>query len=336
MDQILQMFVSIGLGVGGMLLYYFGSNLILDTALRDQMDKQGSVTRSFARLREQIRPWLFIAPAILLLGLFLVYPALRTVYLSFFNDTTRDYVGLDNYRWALEDTGFRQSIQNNVAWLLVVPFGSTAFGLVIAVLADRVRWESVAKSFIFMPMAISFVGAAIIWKFVYAYRAADQTQIGALNAFVVWLGGEPRTWFTEPPLNNFMLMIILIWIQTGFAMVLLSAALKNIPEEIIEAARIDGANEIQVFFRVMIPQIMGTIAVVMTTIIIVVLKVFDIVYTMTNGQFKTEVLANYMYRWMFRNFDFGRGSMISVTIMIAVLPILYWNIRRFLEEEQIR
>ncbi|MBN1563416.1 MAG: sugar ABC transporter permease [Anaerolineae bacterium] len=335
MDQIGSALVAIVLGVGGLLVYFFGTNISLDKLVPDYPDEEGKII-SRENSREQIRPWLFIAPAVFLLGVFLVYPALRTTYLSFFDDRSNNFVGLDNYVWAFKDDGFVLSLQNNVAWLAIVPLVSTVFGLLIAVLSDRVRWESAAKSFIFMPMAISFVGASIIWKFVYAFRATEQDQIGILNAVVVGLGGEAQTWYTEPPLNNLMLMIILIWIQTGFAMVLLSAALKNIPGEILEAARIDGANEIQVFFQVMIPQIMGTITVVMTTIIMVVLKVFDIVYTMTDGQFKTEVLGNYMYRWMFRNFDYGRGSMIAVTIMLAITPILYWNIREFLREESVR
>jgi len=337
MDAVLNALLAIVLGVGGMLVYFYGTNFILDTVLADKVDANGFILKSNARTRERIRPWLFVLPALLLLTLFLIYPAFETVYRSFFDKNTRSFVGLDNYTWAYGDDGFRLSLQNNLMWLIIVPFASTAIGLLVAVLADRVRWESVAKSFIFMPMAISFVGASIIWRFVYAFRGEGQNQIGILNAvYVDLLGGQPQTWITVPPLNNLALMIILIWIQTGFAMVLLSAALKAVPEETIEAARIDGAGEVQIFFQIMIPQIMGTIIVVMTTIIIVVLKVFDIVYTMTDGQFKTEVLGNYMYRWMFRNFDYGRGSVIAVTIMVAILPILFWNIKRFQEEEKMR
>lgn len=336
MEKLASAVVAVIVGVAGLLIYYYGSNFILDRVLADRMAADGSVIQSNAKRREAVRPWLFVGPALLLLTVFLVYPALRTTYLSFFNDRGREFVGLNNYEWALNDGQFGQSVRNNLGWLVIVPFTSTALGLLVAVLADRVRWESLAKSLIFMPMAISFVGASTIWRFVYAYRAEGQTQIGLLNAIVVGLGGEPQTWYTQPPVNNLALMVILIWIQTGFAMVLLSAALKGVPEEILEAARIDGANEIQIFFRVLIPQIMGTLTVVFTTIIIVVLKVFDIVYTMTNGQFETEVLANYMYRWMFRNFDYGRSSMIAVTIMVAIIPLMILNIRRFQQEEAIR
>ena len=336
MQQVALTVAAIVVGVGGMVLYFYGSNWLLDRLLADQATPDGRVIKSRTRARDAIRPWLFVGPALIILTIYLVYPAIQTFLLSFQDNISRNFVGLDNYVWAVNDPGFRISIRNNILWLIVVPITSTAFGLVVAVLSDRVRWESLAKSLIFMPMAISFVGAAIIWRFVYAYRPAGQEQIGILNAALVALGGQPNTWYTEPPLNNLALMVILIWIQAGFAMVLLSAALKGVPEETLEAARIDGASEIQIFFRIMLPQIITTITVVMTTIIIVVLKVFDIVFTMTNGQFETEVLANYMYRWMFRNFDNGRGSMIAVTIMVAITPILIWNIIRFHREERSR
>ena len=189
-----------------------------------------------------------------------------------------------------------------------MPSFATAFGLIIAVLADRLWWGNIAKSLVFMPMAICFVGASVIWKFVYDYRAAGQQQIGVLNAIVTGLGLPPQAWITLPFWNSFFLMVILIWIQTGFAMVILSAALRGVPEETLEAARIDGANGFRIFFDIMIPQIWGTIVVVWTTITIVVLKVFDIIFAMTNGQWNTEVLANFMFKWMFVNFDYGRGS----------------------------
>jgi alpha-glucoside transport system permease protein len=336
MEQVSSAIIAILLGVGGLVLYFFGTNWVLDHAAADQITPTGQVIKSRERLREGIRPWLFVGPALILLAIYLVYPAIQTIWLSFFDDLSREFVGFDNYTWAFGDDGFLLSLRNNLLWLIIVPFTCTALGLIVAVLGDRVRWEGLAKSFIFMPMAISFVGAAIIWRFVYTFRSADAPQIGILNAMVTALGGEPIAWQTVPPGNNFALMVILIWIQTGFAMVLLSAALKGVPTETLEAARIDGASEIQIFFRIMIPQIMGTITVVMTTIIIVVLKVFDIVFTMTDGQFDTEVLGNYMYRWMFRNFDSGRGSMIAVMIMIAILPILIWNIYRFRKEEAAR
>ncbi len=211
---------------------------------------------------------------------------------------------------------------------MVVPAASTLFGLIAAALTDRIRWGSIAKSLIFMPMAISFVGAAVIWKFIYEFRGEGIEQIGLLNAVVVALGGEPRAWITIPYWNSLLLMLILIWIQTGFAMVILSAALRGIPEETIEAAVLDGASPFQIFYRIKVPQIWGTIAVVWTTITILVLKVFDIVLAMTNGQWGSQVLANLMFDWMFRGNDAGRASTIALVIMLLVTPIMIWNMRR--------
>ena len=211
-------------------------------------------------------------------------------------------------------------------WLIVVPAMSTAFGLLAAQLTDRISWGNLAKSLIFMPMAISFVGASVIWKLVYDTRPEGTDQIGVLNALWTAMGGEPQTWLTNIPWNNFLLMVILIWIQTGFAMVILSAALRGIPEETVEAAIVDGANPFQIFFKIKVPQIMSTIVVVWTTITLVVLKVFDIVLAMTNGQWETQVLANYMYDKLFRAFDWGVGSASAMVIMLLVSPILVWNV----------
>ena len=274
-----------------------------------------------------------MAPALAALAVYLVYPVFESVRLSFHGRDGRDFVGFSNFVWMLNDGEFRQSIFNNFLWLLVVPALATFFGLIIAALTDRIWWGNIAKTLIFMPMAISFVGAAVIWKFVYDFRAEGNEQIGILNALVVWLGGSPEAWMTIPFWNNFFLMVILIWIQTGFAMVILSAALRGIPEETIEAAVIDGANGLQIFFKIMVPQMWGTIAVVWTTITILVLKVFDIVLAMTNGQWQTQVLANLMFDWMFRGGgDFGRGASIAVVIMILVIPIMIWNIRNATKE----
>ncbi|MEH3090875.1 MAG: sugar ABC transporter permease [Agrobacterium cavarae] len=279
--------------------------------------------------RAAIRPWLFVGPALLLLAVYLVYPVVATFILSFYDRTGANYVGFANYIWAFYDAGFRQSIFNNILWLAVVPAACTFLGLVIAVMTDRIWWGNIAKSIVFMPMAISFVGASVIWKFIYEYRGEGQTQIGLLNALVEFFGGNPQVWISMPFWNNFFLMVILIWIQTGFAMVILSAALRGIPEETIEAAVIDGANGWQIFWKIMVPQIWGTIAVVWTTITILVLKVFDIVLTMTNGQWNTMVLANLMFDWMFRGGgDSGRSAVIALVIMAAVTPIMIWNIRQ--------
>jgi alpha-glucoside transport system permease protein len=264
----------------------------------------------------------------------LIYPVIATFWLSF-NDRAGDqFVGLANYSWAAGDREFRQSIFNNILWLAVVPAACTFLGLVIAVLTDKIWWGTIAKSLIFMPLAISFVGASVIWKFIYEYRGEGQPQIGVLNAIVQYFGGTPQVWISTPFWNNFFLMVILIWIQTGFAMVILSSALRGIPEETLEAAVIDGANPFQIFWKIMVPQIWGTIAVVWTTITILVLKVFDIILTMTNGQWNTNTLANLMFDWMFRGGgDFGRGATIAIIIMLAVVPIMIWNIRHARSEE---
>jgi len=335
-EQIVSAIIAVLVALAAAVAYFWGTNWLLDKSLATDARMPSETVISRDKRRSAIRPWLFLFPALLFLSLYLVYPVFETLRLSLFNGNGTQFVGLSNYFWAVNDPNFRQSLLNNLLWLLVVPAFATAFGLVIAVLADRLWWGNIAKSLIFMPMAISFVGASIIWRFVYAYRGPDQPQIGVLNAIVTGMGLPPQNWITTAPWNSFFLMIILIWIQTGFAMVILSAALRGIPEETIEAARIDGANDVQIFFSIMIPQIQGTIIVVWTTITITVLKVFDIVFAMTNGEFQTQVLANFMYSWMFRSGDFGRGSSIAVVILLAVLPIMIWNIRRANAEEGTR
>ena len=335
-QQILSAALAVLIALAACFAYFWGTNWVLDKLVAtDNSMSPETVTRRDNR-RSAIRPWLFIFPALLFLTVYLVYPVFETLRLSFFDKFGQNFIGFANYGWAFSDPGFWQAAFNNVGWLLIVPFFSTAFGLIIATLADRLWWGNIAKSLIFMPMAISFVGASVIWKFVYTYRGPGIEQIGVLNAIVVGLGGEPQTWLTIPVLNSVLLMVILIWIQTGFAMVILSAALRGVPEETLEAARIDGANDFRIFFDIMIPQIWGTLIVVWTTITITVLKVFDIVYAMTNGEFQTQVLANFMYRWMFISGDYGRGSTIAVILMLAVVPIMVWNIRRANAEEGTR
>jgi alpha-glucoside transport system permease protein len=285
-------------------------------------------------LREKIRPWLFAGPALFFLTLYLIYPVFETLWLSFQNSDSTEFVGWSNYQWLFNDGEFYLTLRNNLLWLIIVPTLSTVFGLAVAVLADRAKFGTVAKSIIFMPMAISFVGASVIWKFVYHYNGEGDIQIGILNALVVALGGDPQFWLSIEIWNSVLLMVILIWVQTGFAMVILGAALRSVPEETLEAAIIDGANRRQLFFRITLPQIMPTVIVVWTTIAILVLKVFDIVLAMTNGQWETQVLANLMYDWMFRGAgDFGRGSAIAIIIMLSVTPIMAWNIYRFRKDE---
>jgi alpha-glucoside transport system permease protein len=231
----------------------------------------------------------------------------------------------------------RISFRNNALWIVVFTALTVSLGLVLAVLLDRVRYEAVAKSIIFLPMAISFVGAGVIWKFVYAFRPAGQPQIGILNAIVnSLLGFQPIGWLIERTVNNFALIAVGVWIWTGFCMVILSAAYKGIPRELLEAARVDGASEWQIFWRITLPMMKSTIAVVATTMVINVLKIFDIVYVMTNGNFDTEVMANRMYKEMFHFREFGRASAIAVILLLAIIPIMVVNIRRFQEQEAIR
>ncbi|HSG04694.1 MAG TPA: sugar ABC transporter permease [Marinobacterium sp.] len=327
-EQIYSALIAILVGVTAVVVYFWGSNWILDTLISRSSRDNKEV------LREKIRPWLFAGPAIFFLTLYLVYPVFETLWLSFHNSDSSAFVGLANYEWLFADREFHQTLQNNLLWLIIVPTLSTVLGLAVAVLADRSKFGTIAKSIVFMPMAISFVGASVIWKFVYHYNGEGDTQIGILNAVIVAFGGEPQFWLSITTWNSVLLMLILVWIQTGFAMVILGAALRGVPEETLEAAIIDGASRRQLFFRITLPQIMPTVIVVWTTIAILVLKVFDIVLAMTNGQWETQVLANLMYDWMFRGAgDFGRGSAIAIIIMISVIPIMAWNIYRFRKDE---
>ena len=330
MHPVLQGLINIILGVGACVGYFYFSNQFLDKVLYPPRGPNAGRNINRANL---IRPWLFLLPAIFVLALYLVYPVLATLWYSL---TDRDqggaFVGLANYQQMVAEPKFIEAIRNNMLWLVVVPAMSTAFGLLAAQLTDRINWGNVAKSIIFMPMAISFVGASVIWKLIYDTRPEGADQIGVLNAVWTALGGAPQTWLTIEPWNNFLLMVVLIWIQTGFAMVILSAALRGIPEETVEAAIVDGANPFQIFFKIKVPQIMPTIVVVWTTITLVVLKVFDIVLAMTNGQWGTQVLANYMYDRMFRAFDWGVGSASAIVIMLLVTPILVWNVRNVRRE----
>ncbi|MEM6340845.1 MAG: sugar ABC transporter permease, partial [Pseudomonadota bacterium] len=303
MSPLLQGIVTVILGVGGCVGYFFLSNLVLDRVIFPA--RGGDMGRNINRANV-VRPWLFLLPALAALGLYLVYPVVGSFWRSLYNRAGNEFIGFDNYQIMFADQGFQTALLNNFLWILIVPAGATFFGLLIAQLTDRLSWGNVAKSLIFMPMAISFVGASLIWKFVYA----NNPDIGLLNAMRLFLGAEQpldvlqlRFW------NNFFLMVILIWIQTGFAMVILSAALRGIPEETVEAAIIDGANPLQVFFRIKVPQIKSTIMVVWTTITILVLKVFDIVYTMTGGNFGTDILPSYMMSYMFR--DDGRATAVA-------------------------
>ena len=275
----------------------------------------------------------FLSPAVLLLGLGLVYPTDATFFKAFMNSTGTRFVGIQNFAFVFGQESNRVAILNTVIWVLVVPAVSTAFGLAYAVFIDRSRGERVLKALVFMPMAISFVGASIIWKFVYDANPADQPQIGLLNQIIVLFGAKPVDWIAVAPWNNLFLMVILIWVQTGFAMVVLSAAIKGVPAEQMEAAQLDGTNAWQRFINVTVPGIRSSLIVVLTTISIASLKVFDIVQTMTGGANGTNVLANAVYA---QKLEEGRASAFAVILFILVLPIVIYNVRQMRLQRETR
>jgi len=288
------------------------------------------------RGRDFIQLLAFTAPAIILLLVGLVYPALRTIYLSFFDRRGENFIGLRNYEWMFTQPEILTVLGNTLLWVVLVPTVSTVVGLAYAVFIDKSRGEKALKALVFMPMAISFVGAGIIWRFIYEYRAEGFEQIGLLNQILVWVGAEPQQFLVNSPWNNVFLIIVMIWIQTGFAMVLLSAAIKGVSIETIEAARLDGANAWQSFWNVTVPAIRPTIIVVVTTITIATLKVFDIVRAMTGGQFSTSVIANEMYTQTFVRTEFGQGAALAVVLFIMVLPIVIYNVRSLAKQREIR
>jgi alpha-glucoside transport system permease protein len=286
--------------------------------------------------RRRVRPWLWVGPALLLLTFYLVYPTLNTAYLSFLNADSTQGVGIENYKYVFTNRDMLSSLKNNVLWLVLLTGLTVTFGLLFAVLFDRVKYETVAKALVFLPMAISFVAAGIIWKLMYDYQPPLKPQTGTLNAIVTAVGGQPVPWLVDRATNNPALIWVGVWVWTGFALVILSAGLKGIPQEIIEAARVDGANEWQILFRITIPMMSSTIAVVATTMVIYALKAFDVVYVMTNGNFGTDVIANRMYKEMFNFNQFGRASAIAVVLLLAIVPVMLININRFRQQEAIR
>ena len=323
MGQLTQAVLAIVIGVGGVMALFWALNTLVE--------------RMPERWESRLKPYVFIGPALAVVGLFLVFPALDTLRRSFQDAQSQNWVGFENYKYLL-NRGIRSALWNNVLWIIVVPTASVAIGLAVAVLADKLtqRWENVSKSLIFLPMAISFVGASTIWGFIYTWRAPGTPQIGLLNAIWQAVGGTPIAWLQNAAINDFALMAIMVWLQAGFAMVLLSAAIKGVPGETIEAARIDGASETQIFWRVTVPQIKSTIVVVGTTILILVLKVFDIVYVMTGGNFGTDVIANRFISEMFNFQQFGRAAVIVVFLIVITIPFMVINIRRFREQEATR
>ncbi len=301
------------------LAWIWGANWLLDRIL----PPRGTAISRNIRRAALIRPWLFLGPALLFLSAFLIYPALGTIWLSFHGPDGKAFTGLANHAWLWRDGAVRQAALNTGLWLLVVPAAATALGLVGAALTDTLRWGGLARILIFLPVAVSGAAAAVIWKFVLDFRPLGAPQTGLLNALVTWAGGTPQPWIAQPIVNTLFLMAIVVWTQTGFAMVILSAALRAVPGDTVEAARLDGATDLQVFLWIRVPQIRGPITAVWLAMTLVVLKVFDIVLALTNGQWNSNVLANLMFSWMFRGGgDFGRGAVLALALMALVLPIL--------------
>jgi alpha-glucoside transport system permease protein len=265
--------------------------------------------------------------------MFLMIPTLITLYQSFYNNDTTQFVGLSNYAATFTDRSMLESFRNNLIWLFIGTGASVSLGLLIAVLADRSKFETVAKAIIFMPMAISLVGSSVIWRFMYSYSGPGQVQLGVQNAILTSFGIPPQSWLTLQPWNNLFLVLVMIWGQTGFAMVLFSAALKGVPGDLLEAAQVDGATEVQAFFRIIIPYIQGTIMTVTTTTAIGTLKIFDVVWVMTGGQYGTSVVGTEFYRQFFTNRNFGYGAAIAIVLFIAISPVLVYNLRQLQKQE---
>ena len=325
MPKLAQAGIGILAGVGGAMLLFYFLNMVVEGLPQ--------------RIEGVLKPYVFVLPAVLFITVFLIYPTIQTIVYSFANSDTTAWVGFENYSQILGDSNFQETIINNLLWILIVPAVTVAMGLAVAVLADKLSptWEKIAKSIIFLPMAISFVGAATIWRFVYD-KSTSTDQVGLLNGILVGMGIEPVSWLQESNwnFNDILLMLILVWLQVGFSMVLLSAAIKSVPEETLEAARIDGANETQTFFRVVVPQIKGTLITVFITVLILVMKVFDVVYVMTNGQFGTNVIGLEFFKQIFQFDNAGLASTIVVILMIAVIPVLIYQVKHFREEEAAR
>ena len=284
-----------------------------------------------ARRRNALRPWLWMVPGFVLLAGFLVYPVVHTLVLSLFDATSSRFAGLSNYVHIFTERSMLTVLRNNLLWLLIFPTLTVVLGLVLAVLTDRVRYQWAVKAAIFVPMAISLVAAGVIWKFMYQYQPPGEPQTGTVNSLLSLAipAFRPRAWLFDRSLNNFALILVLVWMWVGFAMVILYAALKGIDEALLEAARLEGATEFQIFFKITLPLMMPTVTVVTTTLVINVLKVFDVVYVMTNGNLGTDVIANRMYKEMFNYNDFGRASAFATVLLLAIIPVVFINIRRF-------
>ncbi len=322
-EKILSTIITVLIGVGAALALYWVLNKLAEL-LPDKWE-------------HSLKPYLYILPAYAGIVFYLVYPAVQTIVFSFKDSSSTAWVGLDNFSTLLKSNSFQDTLFNTLLWMIIVPVATVVLGLGVAVLADRLnpRGEKLAKTLVFMPMAISMVGAGTVWRLLYAYRPEGREQIGVQNAIVTALGGDPVAWLEQSQFhfNSLLLMVMLLWAQVGFSMVLLSAAIKGVPGDTLEAARIDGANEVNIFFRVVVPQIRGTIITVFVTTLIATMKIFDIVYVMTNGNFNTNVLGNEFFNQLFTNFNNGAAAAIVVLLMIAIIPIMVYQIRHFRAEE---
>jgi alpha-glucoside transport system permease protein len=314
--------VAIVWGVGGVMALFLVANFVIEQ-LPDIWKKR-------------LTPFIFVGPAAAVLGWYLALPTIRSFWASLRGPEGAVFVGLDNYIYAFTSPAMLESFRNNLLWLIVGTGAAVGIGLIVAVLADRTHptFETGVKALIFMPMAISMVGASVIFRFVYTFRPPGADQIGLLNAVLTTVGGEPRAWLLMQPWNTFFLIAILVWLQTGYAMVIISAAIKGVPSELLEAGRIDGATEVEVFRNITVPYIQGTLVTVSTTIILFTLKIFDIVQAMTGGNFGTQVIANEQYNQMFRAFHFGRGAAIAIVLLLAVVPVMWYNLRQFAEQTE--
>lgn len=277
-------------------------------------------------------PWLYMSPALLFLAAFLVYPVVNTAYISFMNADSTRFVGLDNYAFVATNNEMLTVFRNNLLWLTLFTAMVVILGLLLAVLTNQVRYEATAKAAIFIPMAISFTAAAVIWRFMYLYQPKGFEQSGVANAALVGLGSDPVAWLVNPSVVNLALIAAGVWMWTGFAMVVISAGLKGIPTEVMEAARVDGATEFQIFRRVILPMLTPVLVVVIVTMTINSLKVFDLVYVMTSGNYGTDVIATRMFREMFTFANFGRASAVAVILLLAIVPVMLINVRRFRRE----
>ena len=314
-EKLVQLAIAVGLFVGVVVVV-----LVLADRVKS---RRGEVVQTAA----------FVLPAVIMIGIGLLYPGLRTILESFKDANAQEFVGLDNYKTIFASSGQLIVLRNTAIWVIVTPLLATFIGLVYAVLVDKARMEKLAKALIFMPMAISLVGASIIWKFVYDYRATENDQIGLANQVLKWLGFDTYKFLLNNPWNTLFLVVILIWVQAGFAMVILSASIKAIPEDIIEAAKLDGVSGWRMFRFITVPSIRPALIVVLTTITITTLKVFDIVRTATGGNFDTSVLAYEFYVQSFRSFNNGLGAALAVLLFVLVVPVVVYNVRQMRKVE---